>query len=243
MGSHVIRVLLLGCLGCLAAPVLATEDTDTPGKGRWEINIGVSATRSGSTWEYGLPEGDINYGLGDRMQLVLGSSRVSLHQAGMPTVSGTGRAVAGLKWRLLDQEQAGFALALFPRYEWNPSSGAERRGVVDPGQSLVLPFIFGLRSGETGYFAEFGRSFEKHADREWVRGFKILHPCREDVECRIEVQHELVSPTGHYTTVNAGFKWALNQTYVVVAGIGRDVGRNEGSRRGVLFNLGLQILK
>jgi hypothetical protein len=243
MGAHFIRAMLLGCLGCLAAPVLATEDTDTPGKGRWEINVGVSATRSGGNWEYGLPEGDINYGLGERMQLVLGGSRISVHEAGQASRSGTGSAVVGLKWRLIDQEQAGFSLALFPQYTWNPSSSAERRGVVEPGQSLALPLVLGLRRGETGYFAEVGRSFEKGGSKEWLRGFKILHPCRENVECRVELQHEIVSPTGHQTTASAGFKWALDQTWIVVAGIGREVGRSPNGTRGVTINLGLQILK
>jgi hypothetical protein len=243
MRAPYIRTLLLGCLGCLAVPVLATEDTDTPGNGRWEINVGVSATRSSGVWEYGLPEGDINYGLGERLQLMLGGSRISLHEAGLPSRSGTGSATAGVKWRLIDQEQAGFSLALFPQYTWNPSSAAERRGVVEPGKSLVLPFVFGLRSGETGYFAEVGRTFEKGGSNEWVRGVKILHQCRENVECRVELQHEVLSPTGHQTTASAGFKWALNETYIIVAGIGRDVGRNREGARGVMINLGLQILK
>lgn len=235
--------VMFACLTCVAAPVLATEDTDTPGQGRWEINLGVSATRSSGVWEYGLPEADINYGLGERMQLVLGGSRVRLREKGMPSITGTGRAVAGLKWRLVDQEQAGFALAVFPQYEWNPSSSSERRGVVDPGQSLTLPLVLGLRSGDTGYYAEYGRKFEKGGAHEWARGFKILHQCRENVECRVELQQEVVSATGHHTTVSAGFKWALNDTYIIVAGVGREVGRNYDSRRGVMFNLGLQILR
>jgi hypothetical protein len=236
-------IFFLACLGAVAAPAFATEDTDTPGPGKWEINIGVSATRSNGAWEYGLPEGDINYGLGERLQLVLGGSRVTVRESGMPSRSGTGRAVAGLKWRLIDQEQAGFALAVFPQYEWNPSSSSERRGVVDPGQSLTLPLVLGLRSGDTGYYAEYGKKMEKGGGHEWARGFKILNQCRDNVECRVEVQHELVSSTGHYTTISAGFKWALNDTYVVVAGVGRDVGRNHDSRRGVMFNLGIQILR
>lgn len=237
---------LLACLAGLAgaaAPAAATEDTDTPGAGKWEINLGVSATRSGSTWEYGLPDADINYGLGERMQLLLGGTRTSLHEPGMPARSGTGSATVGLKWRLIDQEQAGFALGVFPQYSWNPSSSAERRGIVEPGRSLVLPLLLGVRRGDTGYYAEFGRTFESGGGNEWARGVKILHQCRENVECRVELQHEIVSATGHQTTASAGFKWALNDTYVVVAGIGRDVGRNRDGARGVIINLGLQILK
>lgn len=234
---------MLAFLSVLTLPVAATEDTDTPGAGKWEINLGLSATRSGGTWEYGLPDADINYGLGERMQLLLGGTRTSLHEPGMPARAGTGSATVGLKWRLIDQDQAGFALALFPQYSWNPSSSAERRGIVEPGTSLVLPLLLGVRRGDTGYYAEFGRTFENAGGSAWVRGVKFLRQCRENVECRIELQHEIVSASGHQTTASAGFKWALNDTWVVVSGIGRDVGRNRNGARGLIFNLGLQILR
>jgi hypothetical protein len=227
-----------------AAPALATEDTDTPGAGRWEINLIGSATRStGKVWEFGLPEVEINYGVGDRLQLMLAGSRIRLDEPGMPVRSGTGSATTGFKWRLLDQEDAGFSLAVFPQYTWNPSKGAERSGIVEPGTSTLLPFIVGLKRGATGVYAEIGRSFETGGGREWARGVKVLNQCRENVECRVELTHELVSSTGHQTTISTGFKWALNDTYVVVAGIGRDVGRRDEGARGVMVNLGVQILK
>lgn len=239
--SRHVGVLAFLCI--LPLPVAATEDTDTPGAGKWEINLGVSATRSGGAWEYGLPDADLNYGLGDSMQLLLGGTRTSLHEPGMAARSGAGRATAGLKWRLVDQEQGGFALALFPRYSWNPSASAERRGIVEPGTSLVLPLLLGVRQGDTGYYGEFGRTFDSGGANAWLHGIKVLHRCRDNVECRIELQHEIVSATGHQTTVSAGFKWALNDTYVFVAGIGRDVGRDRDGARGIILNLGLQMLK
>ena len=243
MQMRYLHIGLLACIAGLAGSAGATEDTDTPGAGKWEINLGVSATRSGATWEYGLPDADINYGLGERMQLLLGGTRTSLREPGVPARTGTGSATVGLKWRLVDQEQAGFALALFPQYSWNPSSSAERRGIVEPGTSLVVPLLLGVRKGDTGYYGEFGRTFGSDGGNAWLRGIKVLHRCRENVECRVELQHEIVSSTGHQTTASAGFKWALNETYVVVAGIGRDVGRNRDGARGVIVNLGLQILK
>ncbi len=234
---------VLASLASVMTAARAAEDTDTPGAGRWEINVGLSATKVGRNWEYGLPEMELNYGVGERMQLQLAGSRVSQHEADMPVRAGTGSATVGLKWRLLDQEQAGLAVAVFPQYTWNPSSSAERRGIVEPGSELLVPLLLGLRQGDTGYYAEFGRTIANGGSKEWARGVKILHQCRANVECRLELQHELASPTGHQTIISTGVKWALNDTFVVVAGIGRDVGRNREDARGVIFNLGLQILK
>ncbi len=142
---------VLAGLASVMTAACAAEDTDTPGAGRWEINVGLSATKVGRNWEYGLPETELNYGLGERMQLQLAGSRVSLHEAGMPVRAGIGSAIVGLKWRLLDQEQAGFAVGVFPQYTWNPSSSAERRGIVEPGSELLVPLLLGLRRGDTGY--------------------------------------------------------------------------------------------
>lgn len=245
---HVVlkRIGLLACMAGLAgaaAPANATEDTDTAGAGRWEINLLASAARSGGNWEFGLPDTEINYGIGDNMQFTLGGSRVSLRERGMPARTGIGTTTAGFKWRLIDQGQAGFSLAIFPQYSWNPSSSAERRGIVGPGTSTTLPVLLGVRRGDTGYYAEVSRNVDSGGGREWGRGVKILHQCRANVECRVELKHELVSTTGHQTTASAGIKWALNDTYVVVAGIGRELIGNADGARGVSVTLGLQILK
>ncbi len=234
---------LLAGLASLMTAATAAEDTDTAGAGRMEINIGMSANKVGRIWEYGLPAMEINYGVGDRMQLQLAGSRVSLHESDMFVRSGIGSATVGLKWRLLDQEQAGVAVGVFPLYRWNPSSSAERRGIVEAGSELLVPLLLGLRQGDTAYYAEFGRVVESDGSRKWARGVKFLHQCRANVECRVELQQELASPTGHHTIISSGFKWAMNDTYSVVAGIGRDVDSIRDGARGVIFNLGLQILK
>lgn len=62
----------LAAASALAAQMLplsagATEDTDTPGAGRWEINIGASKIHKAGGWERSLPDSDFNYGLGERL--------------------------------------------------------------------------------------------------------------------------------------------------------------------------------
>ena len=64
--------LLLGCTAQVLAqggPPLLTDDPGTPGNRNWEINIASTHFRSPGEREIEAPLLDINYGLGDRIQL------------------------------------------------------------------------------------------------------------------------------------------------------------------------------
>jgi hypothetical protein len=243
--SKLARLLAAGLLlPGLAGGAAATEDTGTPGPGGWEHNIGISATRTeAGGWEYGLPEGDINYGIGERFQLLLGGSRLDLRQPGVARLEGSGAAVAGLKWRLLDHEKAGFSLAVFPQYVWTPSASAERRGLVERERALILPLIVGLHADNTGLYIEAGRKLSRiEGESEWAGGVKLLNQCTPRIECRIEFQRRLVSAVAHESTASAGFKLALHESLLLVAGVARDVGTHTGN--GALsINLGFQFVR
>ena len=64
--------LLLGWTAQVLAqggPPLLTDDPGTPGNRNWEINIATTHFRSPGEREIEAPLLDINYGLGDRIQL------------------------------------------------------------------------------------------------------------------------------------------------------------------------------
>ena len=69
------RVVALGivCTSSQAlaqgGPPLITNDPDTPGDGNWEINLAVAGAHSDLGWDLAAPDLDVNYGLGDRIQL------------------------------------------------------------------------------------------------------------------------------------------------------------------------------
>ncbi|MDL2353977.1 MAG: hypothetical protein QFF03_01835 [Pseudomonadota bacterium] len=230
---------LAGAFGCAHA----TEDTDTPGDGRWEINLGVSAQRTSTRWEYAAPDTDFNYGLGERVQLVLAIPHMLLREPGVDAVSGLGSATVALKWRMIDQEAAGVALALFPAYSWNLSRSAARRGLVEPGSSLLLPLVAGVRYGATGLFAEAGRNFMQQGPHEWLAGVKATRQCLPTLECRIELQHSVAERQGGRTLASLGFKWSVAQDLIVQASAGRDFGPSGDDRRQLALKFGIQLLR
>src|SRR5580658_3751080 len=50
-------------------PPFKTDDPETPGNKHWEINFGWLGERSAGEGSYSVPDVDLNYGLGDRIQL------------------------------------------------------------------------------------------------------------------------------------------------------------------------------
>lgn len=234
----------LACIALvLPAMARATEDTGTPGPGGWESNIGLSAERQHGSWRHGLPEAELNYGLGERIQLVAGMPYVRVVEADGARSSGFGNINAGVKWRFWDDETSGAALAVFPRLSWNASRATAARGLESPGYSLLLPVIAGFSRGDTGWYAEFGRNIVQQGRSEWQAGFKVLHQCLPQLECRVELEHVRVPRDGGQTTVRMGGKWRLTDGLVVNMSIGRDVAGNGEGRRNVVTYLGLQLLR
>lgn len=238
-GNCLALVALAGAFGCAHA----TEDTDTPGAGKWEINLGISAQRTATNWEYAAPDTDFNYGWGERMQLMLAIPHMLVREPGVDTQSGLGSATVGVKWRMVDQERAGFALALFPAYSWNLSSSAERRGLVDPGRSLLLPLVAGVRYGATGLFAEAGRNFVQQGPNEWLGGVKVTKQCLPTLECRVELQHSVVERQAGRTLASLGFKWSVAEDLILQASAGRDIGPSGDDKHQIALKFGVQLLR
>lgn len=237
-----IAFLLGLALSCGGAA--AVEDTDTPGAGRWEINLGASAVRSDGSWIIARPELDLNLGVGERVQLMAASQWLSVRNQGEPGKSGPGAGALGIKWRFMDQESAGFSLATFPQLGWNLASSSEQRGIVEPGKTLMVPLVAGIRHGALGMYAQAARTLIEDGTDEWSLGFKLLRQdCLRNVECRLELKRTLVPNEAHQTLLGAGFKWSLSESLLLTGGIGRDVGRHGQLAKHLLLQFGVQILR
>jgi hypothetical protein len=94
-------------------PPFRTDDPDTPGNRNWEINFGLVGQRNPGAGSYQVPDLDINYGLGDRIQLkyeiplALQETAPQPASGGMPAtpglvVGGVGESYPGVKWRFYE---------------------------------------------------------------------------------------------------------------------------------------------
>jgi hypothetical protein len=124
--AHRSRIVILALPFLVAAaaraqggPPFRTDDPDTPGNLHWEINFGFVGDRNPGSGVYQVPDVDINYGLGDRIQLKyeipialaetrptsstdpLSPSAQDSMQDGQ-VIGGLGESQPGIKWRFYE---------------------------------------------------------------------------------------------------------------------------------------------
>ena len=100
-------------------PPLLTDDPGTPGNRHWEVNLAATVEHTGDASLYEAPLVDVNYGLGERIQLKL--EMPLLIESASGTRTGLGNPSLGVKWRFLDDSSSGLAISTFPSFEFpNP---------------------------------------------------------------------------------------------------------------------------
>lgn len=84
-----VGFLAIPAIACAqGAPPLLTNDTGTPGNGNWEINLGVMPILRQHQDVFQVPQIDINFGLGNRVQLTYEIPFVLQNATGEPTQTG-----------------------------------------------------------------------------------------------------------------------------------------------------------
>src|SRR3954462_2305735 len=88
----ILALALVGCatpaLHGMGSPPLITDDPGTPGNGHWEINVGVSTERRPGLHASELPLIDLNYGIGETLQLKFEVPYLAQHEEGGARLSG-----------------------------------------------------------------------------------------------------------------------------------------------------------
>ena len=108
-----ISLLLAVTAHAQGGPSFRTDDPETPGNKHWEINFGWIGDRNPAAGAYQIPDFDINYGLGDRIQLkyelpiAIEETRPQPATPSTPAVqgqviTGLGESLLGIKWRFYE---------------------------------------------------------------------------------------------------------------------------------------------
>jgi hypothetical protein len=168
-------------------PPLITEDPGTPGDGRWEINLAFTVEKLRTETLFEAPLLDINYGLGERIQLKYEIPWVFRDEDGDGTKSGLGNSEIGVKYRFLDEERHGVSMSIYPQFSFNNPTSSEERGLVDPGTELVLPLQVARRLGPVELSLELGYSLIERGADEWIYGLAAAWPIAERIELLGEV--------------------------------------------------------
>ena len=236
-------VLVVCCLSPGAwgqgGPPMATDDPGTPGDGHWEINLGANATHMRNTWNADAPDADINYGLGEHIQLNLDLPWTRT-DTGRRWRSGIGDTSVAVKWRFLDaNDSQPLQLSIYPRYQASLSKYSERIGVASANDEFLLPIEAALKIQDFDVAADLGRHFVEHGESYWSAGIVAGHGCGP-AECLVEIHREW-RPSDAQTLVNFGLRWKLTDAATLLASAGRELGHASDEQKRVLVYLGVQI--
>ena len=213
--SFLIILPALGPRAVLAqgGPPLITDDPGTPGDGKWEINVAFEAEKRRTQRSYAIPLLDINYGLGDRLQLKYEVPWLVLDERGTHTRAGLGNSALGVKWRFFDQDKHRIDMSIYPQLEFNNSSSAVDRGLVDKGLEFVLPFQMEKSFGPISLNPEFGYVFHEYDDNAWIYGLALGY----EASSKLELLGEISGTTGQdfendEMVFNIGARLELSET-------------------------------
>jgi hypothetical protein len=178
-------------------PPFITDDPGTPGNHHWEINLGWIADHNPAAANYQLPDFDINYGWGDRIQLKYELPIAAATDASNTTRAGLGESLLGIKWRPYEHHRAGepksdenmnFSIGTYPQASINNPTSAVRRGVVPTGPRYYLPMELTAKVGPIGLNGEVGRWIgNRHEPDQWGRGLIAGHEFNDRLELYTEL--------------------------------------------------------
>ena len=224
-------------------PPLITDDPGTPGDGNWEINVAFTAEKRRMQREYESPLLDINYGLGDRIQLKYEVPWLVLDERGQHTKTGLGNSAFGVKWRFFDQGSRAIDMSIYPQFEFNTSNSAEDRGLLDRGVEFVLPFQIEKSFGPISVNPEFGYTFREYNDNEWIYGLAVGY----EVSSNLELLAEISGTTGQdfeddELVFNLGARCELSETRTLLLSAGRSFRSSASGEPEFLLYTGLQFI-
>jgi hypothetical protein len=190
-------------------PPFRTDDPGTPGDRHWEINIGLVGARNLSEGSYSTPDIDINYGLGDRIQLKY-EVPLAVHETRKGAgglAGGMGNSLLGMKYRFYEQKGRAstgdsddrFSLSVYPQLALNNPTRAVARQIAEPGPQFLLPIEAAVRIGPVRIVAETGYWFtKKEIPDGWIRGVMAGHEFRNGMDLYLElyVEADVRAPAG-----------------------------------------------
>jgi hypothetical protein len=223
-------------------PPMISDDPGTPGDGHWEINVATLSFRTVDTDAIQVPLIDLNYGLGDRIQLKYEVPWVVEH-SGDDVRAGLGGSLLGVKWRFFDGGASGWQVSTYPQVEFNyPASSSPRRGLSDSGTNTLIPLEFERSYGHFDVDLEFGGWRRAAAGRDsWIAGVVVGSEWRKGIELIGELHDETLTGSSRSELIaNFGARWDLSGRFTIMIAVGRDLENRIGPSNLLLTYVGLQ---
>jgi len=224
-------------------PPYYTNDPGTPGPRNWEINLGyMPFLYNGSSITH-MPDVDINYGVGDRIQLTYENAWLRVKSGPDAAKEGAGQDQLGVKWRFLDNQKAVFAISIFPQLSINNPDHSVQRGITPPGASLILPIEFTKKLGPIDVNWEVAYNAVHLGPSGWIGGLVVGH----DVTKKLELDAEFYglgtfNRANNQDTLDAGLRYKIHPPFILLLMAGRSVAPAHNGQPFFVGYIGMQFL-
>jgi len=222
---------------------MITDDPWTPGNGHFENNLALAFEHRPNNYSIDLPAIDLNYGVGEHIQLTLQTSYVLLKHTGHGAVGGMGSTEAALKWRFLDEETSGFSMSAFPRVIFNVVHSSVRRGLAEEGTRFQLPVQIARKFGPMDLDFEFGPLFTSVGRSEWLCGVVGGIELSRQTEIMAELHDAARTDFSRDTLIlNAGVRHKLTDSSILIVSLGHEIRAPSGESLALIGYCGVQLL-
>lgn len=228
-------------LSVLAGPPILTDDTGTPGPGKWEMNTGFTVEMRQDETRFETPALDLNYGIGDHIQLNYSVSWIVLDTTHEAAKNGLGNSEVAVKWRFLDEDKQGVAVSIYPRLIFNNPTTSADRGLVDKGTVFRLPLQAEKKIGTITINPEFGHDFHQEGGDKWLYGLALKYAEIKGLELLAEVFGTADNSFNNAENVfDVGIRADVSENYTVLASIGKSL-NDAPDQPKLLSYVGLQM--
>jgi hypothetical protein len=234
-------LLALGSVRGQGGPPMITDDPGTPGDGKFEINLAIAFEHRPDEASLDAPAIDINYGVGDRIQLTLQGGPVLLKRRDHGAIGGLGGTEAAVKWRFIDDQQAGISMSMFPRVIFNISESAARRGLAEDGTRFQIPFQFAKAFPGFDVDLEWGPLVSTVGPAEWLYGIVVAVDVSKTTALMAELHGtSRTNFSDDELAVNFGIRQKLNERCIFIGSLGHELRSPEA--RALIGYAGVQLV-
>jgi len=224
-------------------PPYYTNDPGTPGHLNWEINLGYMPFLYSDQSVSHTPDLDINFGVGDRIQLTYENAWLRVRNPASPAEFGLGQSNFGVKWRFLDGGDSGLSISTFPQGFVNNPDDAVRRRITPASQSFLLPVEFTRKVGPVDVDYEIGYNFVHNGPNGWLTGLIIGRDFTKKLELDMEFydQGPFHLPDTQ-PTLDVGGRYKIHKPVILLFMAGRSLEPARSNQSYFLGYFGIQLL-
>jgi len=232
-------------------PPYYTNDPGTPGHLNWEINLAYMPFFYGNQSVSHTPDVDINFGVGDRIQLTYENAWLRVQNPPFSVKSATqsatkfglGQSNLGVKWRFYDAGESGLNISVFPQLFLNNPDDAVRRRITPASDAFLLPFEFSKKFGPVDVDYEIGYQFVHKGPDGWITGLVLGHDFTSKLEGDMELYAQgTFHPSESQPTIGLGARYKIHRPVILLFMAGRSLEPTRPNQSYFVGYFGIQLL-